>query len=353
MNVKDTLFFIIGLQTFVIFVVLFFYRSKKLYINRYLSYFFMTICVEILMYFLHKTSTNPVLNYLPIRFDFLTLTLLFFYTTETTGIKISSKFRYYIPALIEVVVLTIACAMVIKDSTNHTLLLQFGFDLYFRILSSVYIIFFSVLIIKINLKHQKLLTIHFSNVKYKSLHWLTLFCLGCIILNVFRHLYYTFTIEKEFIGTVYCGLSLFLLYYTSIASLIQINITNVIPSQVTVEEEQKELERIIKEIRQDFSENKTFLNPNINLKIFSKKMGIPQRDVSKAINRMDNKNFSHYINYYRVEESKKLLVSEKFEKYSISAIADEVGFSSRASFYKNFKKIEGVSPMMYVKSVKI
>ncbi len=350
MNSREILFLAIGLQTLVILIVLFSYRSKKIRVNRYLGFFFMTICVEIFMFFVLNKTANPALYYLPIRFDFLTLTFLYFYATETTGIKIKSKFKYYIPAVIEVIILTFAFIAVSKDPNYHDFLKRHGFDLYFRIFSSLYIVTLSILIIRIIHRHQRLLNIHFSNTKFKSLQWLTVFCIGCIIINILRHIYHTFNIKTEFVSIIYCGLSLFSLYYLTIASLIQININNVIPSKINVEEEHKELERIIKQVKQYLLENKAYLNPNINLKNFSKNIGIPERDVSKAINRMGNKNFSNYINYYRVEEFKRLLTSEEYKKYSISAIADEVGFSSRASFYKNFKEIEGVSPSVYMKN---
>ncbi len=353
MNIKEILFLIIGLQTLVIFIVLFFYKSKKKPVNQYLSFFFMTICVEITMYFLLKSTTNPALHYLPFRFDFLTLTFLFFYANDTAGIRINSKIKYYIPAIIEVIVLTIAFSVVLSNSANHDFLQKKGFDLYLRIFSSTYIIIFSLLIIRIILQHKKLLSIHFSDTKFKSLQWLIVFCVGCIVLNILRHMYYTFQVKTEFVGIMYFSLSLFLLYYITIASLVQININNVIPSQANVEEKQRELEEIMRQIKHNLLENKTYLDPNINLKNFAKSIGIPERNVSKAINKINNKNFSNYINYYRIEEFKRLIASEAYKKYSISAIANEVGFSSRASFYKNFKEIEGVSPTNYFKDIMV
>ncbi len=350
MTIRETLFLIVGLQTLVILIVLLCYRSKKNHVNKYLGFFFMTICIEIFMLFVFKRTTNPAWHYLPVRFDFLTLTFLYFYTIETTGIKIGSKLKYYMPAIIEFIILLIAFIMVSKNSDYHNFLNAHNFDLYFRISSSIYMVVFSVLIIRITQQHRKLLPVYFSNTKFKSLRWLAIFCIGCIVLNIFRHLFYTFDIKAEFISIGYCSLSLFLLYYLTIASLIQININNVIPSQVNAEEEHKELENMIETIQQYLLDKKAYLDPDINLKSFSKNIGIPERDVSKAINRMDNKNFSNFINYYRVEEFKRLITSEEYKKYSISAIADEVGFSSRASFYKNFKEIEGVSPSVYIKS---
>ncbi|MFD2562602.1 helix-turn-helix domain-containing protein [Aquimarina rubra] len=124
-----------------------------------------------------------------------------------------------------------------------------------------------------------------------------------------------------------------------------------IPAKREINDGKEELEEVIKRIENHINEKKSYLNPDINLKSFSKDIRLPERIISRAINRIEHKNFNGYINSYRVKECKRLLLSEKYEQYSISAIADEVGFSSRASFYKNFKEIAGVSPSEYIKSV--
>ncbi len=353
MTIQDTLFLILGLQTFVILLILFFYKSNKIHINRYLGLVFITLLVEISVFFLTKIVKNPAMFYVPFKFDFLTINFLFFYAVRTAGVKLKSEFRFYIPALLEfLILLFIFCAVLINPNI-HDLLVTYHFNTISNVLSSIYIVLMSIFIIKIIQRHKTLLPIHFTNTKYKSLVWLTVFCLSCIVLNVFRHLYHSFGIKTELVANIYCGISLLCTYYITIASVIQINIDNVIPSKLEVEEDRKELKGILENIERYLFENRSYLDPNINLKNFAKDINIPERSISKAINKIDNKNFSNYINYYRVEEFKRLLGSGEYDKYSISAIANEVGFSSRASFYKNFKEIVGVSPSVYAKELSV
>ena len=54
-------------------------------------------------------------------------------------------------------------------------------------------------------------------------------------------------------------------------------------------------------------------------------------------------NFYDFINKYRVEEAKKLLI-EDIHNYKILAIAYEVGFNSKATFNRVFKKFTELTP---------
>ena len=140
------------------------------------------------------------------------------------------------------------------------------------------------------------------------------------------------------------------MYYITIASLVQINIINTTKIN-TIKENTCNLRKIYAIVKRHMEVDKAYLDPNLNLRKISRSVALPQRNISKAINAIENKNLNSFINSYRIEEFKKLLRSNTHQKYSISAIADEVGFNSRASFYKNFKDIVGESPTAYVKNI--
>ena len=58
-------------------------------------------------------------------------------------------------------------------------------------------------------------------------------------------------------------------------------------------------------------------------------------------------NFKSYINEYRVDEAKRLLDEDKYLVRTIDAIAGETGFTNRSSFYRVFKRSQGISPSDY------
>ncbi|PKV51502.1 helix-turn-helix protein [Aquimarina sp. MAR_2010_214] len=350
MKIVDYLFLLSGLQTLVITIILLFYPSKKVNINRYLGLFFVTLCVEMAMYFVFKYVKHPAIYYQPFRFDFLSMNFLFFYAIETAGIYIKRKLYYYLPAIIEFLFLSVFFLLVLQNPEIHATLREIHFGRMITAASSIYIITMSIMIIRVNNKHKKQLPHFYEITKNKSLHWLTIFCIVCILFNLVGHVAHLFISEKYYRFTLNTILLLGL-YYITIASLVQINIMNMISPKTEEKETKAELENTIKIIEEYMLETKAYLNSSITLRTFAKEVRLPERLISKAINKIEHKNFNNYINYYRIEEFKQLLSMDKHKKFSISAIANEVGFNSRASFYKNFKDIVGVSPSSYVKNV--
>lgn len=351
MKILDSLFLISGLQTLVISVILLFFKSKKVRINRYLGLFFVTLLVEFVLLYGSNVVEHPAIYYVPLRFDFLSMNFLFFYAAETSGIRIENKFYYYIPAILEFLLSSVFFIAVLQNPDLHTTLKNNYFFTIIRAFASLYIVILSFLIIKINIKHRKQLPEFYEITKFKSLNWLTIFCVICICFNLFTNVVRIFP-EEKYLLVVSASMYLLSLYYITIASLVQINIINTIsPEENKIAK--AELEDVIKKIEAYMLETKAYLNPTISLKTFANDIKLPERLISKAINKIEHKNFNNYINYYRIEEFKKLLSMDRHKKFSISAIANEVGFNSRASFYKNFKEIVGVSPSIYAKKEKV
>lgn len=94
-----------------------------------------------------------------------------------------------------------------------------------------------------------------------------------------------------------------------------------------------------------------YLDPKLSLHKLSAITKMPTGKLSTIINQYGNQNFYDFINTYRVEAVKKMLQSSDMEVYSILGIAEECGFNSKASFNRVFKKIEGMTPTAYLKSL--
>jgi AraC-like DNA-binding protein len=94
-------------------------------------------------------------------------------------------------------------------------------------------------------------------------------------------------------------------------------------------------------------EHKAFLNNQLTLKDVAAQLQISPQVLSLVLNRHANMSFYDYINALRVAHATELLRSPKKAKRNLLEIAEEAGFNSQATFYKHFKKIQGVTPKQY------
>ena len=74
--------------------------------------------------------------------------------------------------------------------------------------------------------------------------------------------------------------------------------------------------------------------------------------VSQVVNSAFKKNFRTFLNSYRIQEAQRLFSELDLSKYTIAAIAQDVGFKSPAAFRSTFKEITGVSPNFYLKEMR-
>jgi AraC-like DNA-binding protein len=89
------------------------------------------------------------------------------------------------------------------------------------------------------------------------------------------------------------------------------------------------------------AEHKLFRDPDLTLNRLSRKMLIPARRISTAVNRVRNESVSVYMNRHRVAEACRLL---KETDESITAIMFDSGFQMKSNFNDAFKKITGTNP---------
>jgi len=74
--------------------------------------------------------------------------------------------------------------------------------------------------------------------------------------------------------------------------------------------------------------------------------------VSQAINEGLKMNFCSLLNKNRIREAQRLLSENEKTKFTIDFIANKVGFKSSKTFYDAFKENAGVTPGIYLKSIK-
>jgi len=102
-------------------------------------------------------------------------------------------------------------------------------------------------------------------------------------------------------------------------------------------EDKAVFERLEKLIRKE----KLYLDADINLNRIARRMVLPVRDVSRAVNSQAGQNVSQYINMLKVKESCRLL---KETDMQVTQIIYAAGFNTKSNFNREFMRVEGMSP---------
>ena len=92
-----------------------------------------------------------------------------------------------------------------------------------------------------------------------------------------------------------------------------------------------------------------YKDQHLSVALLAKELSWPINNVSSLISEALHTNFNDLINRYRVAAFKQLIGIPENSKYSIQGLAQEVGFTSKASFYRAFKKEMGVTPTDYMR----
>ncbi len=115
--------------------------------------------------------------------------------------------------------------------------------------------------------------------------------------------------------------------------------------------EPETVEHCMKKLLYVMDIEKLYKDDKLSLQALAKKISISSHILSQIINEQLNKNFSDFVNSYRIEDAKKML-QEADEDTSILHICYEVGFNSKSAFYRAFKRFAKMTPSQYQKRLK-
>ena len=96
-------------------------------------------------------------------------------------------------------------------------------------------------------------------------------------------------------------------------------------------------------------EKKPFLRQGYTIANMSAEMGVPLHQLSAFINQQYGQSFNEFINGYRVQYIKDVLLKEPdTDQYTLEAIGKKAGFNSRSTFISAVKKKTGQTPSAFL-----
>ncbi len=107
--------------------------------------------------------------------------------------------------------------------------------------------------------------------------------------------------------------------------------------------------RILTGLEQLMQEQKVFLDPEITIEKLAGLANSNRHIVSQVLNERAGRSFYDYINQYRVNEAKRLLLDPQYSNQKIASIAYDAGFNSLSAFNDVFKKMTGATPSQFKK----
>lgn len=111
-----------------------------------------------------------------------------------------------------------------------------------------------------------------------------------------------------------------------------------------------EARQIAARIEEVMAKDKPYLQPDLKVGKLAEMIGISSHKLSQFFSQHKDISFYDYVNKYRVDEFKRMVKEEDVRNLTLSAMAEMAGFSSRASFFRYFKNLEGLSPGEYLKN---
>ncbi len=88
-----------------------------------------------------------------------------------------------------------------------------------------------------------------------------------------------------------------------------------------------------------------YKNPNLSLHHLAKELNITSHQLSQFLNNNLGKNFTSFINEFRINEACKIITSDN--KLTLESVGYDVGFNSKSTFFATFKKYTGTTPLNF------
>jgi len=151
------------------------------------------------------------------------------------------------------------------------------------------------------------------------------------------------------LNDAFCFAIAFVLIGMAAEVLLKLDGSTELAMPITDRSDAKEKGRRLKEA---VAANRLYEDTELTLATLAAKLMIHPHDLSRIINVGLEKNFSDFINEFRVREVARKMQDPAFDNLTLLGIAYESGFNSKRTFNRVFKEITGKTPVEYKNCLK-
>lgn len=230
--------------------------------------------------------------------------------------------------------------------------------LWIRILFYVFyifqLVFYTWLYFRFEEKYKSQVLNYFSDNLWLKISWVRWAFLSALTLGIISMFSYLFHQKFDWIFTLiytvfYFGFAMEYIKYNKIFVQIEpVVIDEDVEEPVIVTQPKFRQKADWTLLKKQIVEENFFLEPGINIEEVARRIGIGRTSLSNFINREEGMNFNTWINSLRIDKAKETLLAHP--DYSLSVIAEMVGYTEHANFSRQFKLITGESPLLWKKS---
>jgi AraC-like DNA-binding protein len=305
----------------------------------------------------------PYLIGLPSTVIFLFGPFFYFYVKELTAGQLKFKKKYILNLIPFLVLIIYKLPFFLKSPEEKLASLKslgtFDESLVILIIQIIHLFIYLFFVKKLLNEYELKIKSAMSSLDKINLRWIS------VGMNAFIVIFGIMTI---FIVLFISGINIYSTYITIIPLLVSITILAIsyfgltqpiiIPFEIEINKSKKyekssltskNSEKYLEKLLTIMESEKPFLNNDLTLQKLSEMLSVSQHHLSQIINEKLNQNFFDFVNSYRIEEAKRLLLDKRGELLTILAIAEEVGFNSKSAFNIAFKKYTSMTPTQFKK----
>lgn len=308
---------------------------------------------------LHSFTAGPVLSHFSVTAFaigdptlLIIAPLLWFYVCELTGKRItfSSNWLYHFIPFVAICVFSLIKKTPFEENELKWVTVSFW------VLATAQFSIYQVFIHRKWRAYQKWMNQEVSNTENIDIGWVRFFMIVFVLVNLL-FLFNLFAVihlentgwQNQLVAVVF-SLSIFALGYKGILQQQIATAPEEIKSEIpaSVAQEKKQIDEHLKTKLLDFMESeKPYLDSELTLSSLAQKLNISRGKLSELINEGTGNNFYDFVNYYRVEEVKRLMADPSKKNYNLLGIAMDAGFKSKSTFNLIFKRVTGLTPTEY------
>ena len=283
----------------------------------------------------------------PFPYKYLIGVAFFFYVIQNVNTNNALSKRYnllFIPALVYGILHMYWFSISVYENSYRITAEIIATD-FFRINELVYLAYTIILI----LVARRYLSNHANEIDEKYIRWFQQLTLVFLIIIALDFSLYVSDL------IIHNGQETLLFYYPNFilnsALIYWVGIIGFLRPELLAVNISKSRGEVSEQLKQQlvslFETDHIYLNKKLTINNVAQALGIKEKELSHLIKATFGLNFSQLLNKYRVARVKELIASDKSQKYTMVALAEDAGFSSKSSFYSVFKQLEGITPAAF------